>query len=257
MLKPEKELDEFDQIIKGMTMNIIIMSYAKTKQLRELTENAIRTCELSRHLCDFNYIVVESCVSAQPYHIPDSNNRIGTLYKEESREFNYNACANMAFDHCKNNYVAICNNDLHFNYKWADKLLKSMFRHNVISASPLSITSTFTRDITPQVDGVIFGDAINGYRVGSVLAGWCIVINRPAVLGKFENDKLDEDCSFWHADNVYAQQLNRAGLEHILCLDSIVNHLESKTLFTMGDKVHSLTHGQDKAYEEYLKRIGV
>lgn len=261
MLKPEKALDMYDTIIKDIVMDIIIMSYARTPELREVTENALRTCELSKHLCGFNYIVIESESKSQcpPYEIKDAN-VVSTLYLEDAiaegrmSEFNYNACANWGFENCRNTFTAICNNDLHFNYKWADKILKAMLKNNAISASPLSLTSSFTRAICPNVDGIEWGDKSNSYKVGSYLAGWCIVINRPTLLMKI-GDKFDTDCSFWHADNVYKEQLTRAGIPHMLCLDSIVNHMESRTLFTMPpQKIQQLTHGQTDTFNAYVKR---
>jgi hypothetical protein len=41
---------------------------------------------------------------------------------------------------------------------------------------------------------------------------------------------LDEAYEFWYSDNVHAEQLKRAGIEHYLICAVQVNHITSQTL---------------------------
>lgn len=73
-----------------------------------------------------------------------------------------------------------------------------------------------------------FGDvAYEGYEIGTFLNGWCIFLD------KFCLDKigqLDESCSFWYADNLYACQLKAAGIKHAYFCNCQVDHITSRTL---------------------------
>jgi GT2 family glycosyltransferase len=75
------------------------------------------------------------------------------------------------------------------------------------------------------------GDFIyEGYAIESLLTGWCIFALRDTIE---KINRLNEDYDFWYSDNVYADQLKKAGIRHGLFCNIRVDHLTSATLRTL------------------------
>jgi hypothetical protein len=222
-------------------LDVVIVSWARDEPLRRLTENAIRTCRASSPRCRFDVLVVETNAQAPPY--ADA----ATIYYPHA-EFNYNRALNLGIEKLSGPVVACCNNDLVFYDRWAEHLLRAMSRHRLRSVSPFCPRSGGHAPYRGR-QGVIFGSGVR-YE----LAGWCIVLERSLwnELGGF-----DETCSFWYSDDVYALQLQRAGVRHALVLQSVVAHLGSQTLERCeGDAQAQLTLEQQARFESYARGIG-
>jgi GT2 family glycosyltransferase len=74
----------------------------------------------------------------------------------------------------------------------------------------------------PNVTNLEKGDhLIEGYIVGVHICGWCICIDRNVIS---EIGGLNEDVEFWYSDNIYGEQIRRAGIKHALVCNSFVEH---------------------------------
>jgi hypothetical protein len=217
-------------------LDVVIVSWAGDDEFRALTDSAIRTCRASSRDVRFDVLVVETNPEAPPY--ADA----ATLYYP-GEKFNYSRALNLGVERLSGRYVACCNNDLVFGDHWAEQILRTMARFRLRSACPLCPTSGSHAPYCGQ-QGVRFG-----YGIGHELAGWCIVLERSLwnEIGRF-----DEVCDFWYSDNVYALQLQRAGVWHGLVLDSTVTHLGSRTLLRCEEEAHrQMTADQRAKFEAY------
>ena len=184
-------------------MDIIIVSNGRTRYLRNITNNAIQTCQDSSNLIHFNFLVIEQDKKA--------------AYKDAKTihydfEFNYNRCLNLGLKHSTSKFVALCNNDLAFKTHWAENIILAM-GDTYLSASP----AKRKLEAAP----------VEGYAIARHINGWCIVINRALIdiIGGF-----DTAVRFWYSDNIYGDQLKSKGVKHILVNNSAVQHLHSLTL---------------------------
>jgi GT2 family glycosyltransferase len=192
--------------------------------LRTMTQDTINSLIASEDM-EFNIVVVDGNKNTEGF--------AGAKTITYDFPFNYHRCVNLGLQYGNSDVVAICNNDLLFDRFWLTKTLVAM-GETYLSASPNNKAST--------QKGVIVG-----YDVARILLGWCIVVKRKI----FEQiGKLDEVVSFWYSDNVYAEQLRRAGIKHILVLDARVTHLTSRTLREMRDK-HLITVNQKKIFNNW------
>lgn len=205
-----------------MTVDVIILSHAKSEQLKNITQQTIDSCRASDPEIDFNILVMEQ----QP----------GIIYKGAkthyiNESFNYNRFMNTGISMTGAEYVCLCNNDLIFGEGWATKLIEAMKKYNLLSACPRCYVATRIKE------GVSFG-----YNNSCQMSGWCIMTNRKLfdIIGK-----IDEDFPFWFADNAYAEQLKIHKVAHALVSDSVVRHLGSSTLNTLTQQLH---HEYTKAY---------
>ena len=201
-----------------LEIDIIIISYAQTDELKEVTQHAIASLMASEdpELIQFNVIVVESEKSIAPYQYPNSK----TVYPEVP--FGYHRYLNIGIAMTSAPFICLCNNDLIFHKNWATEILKPFFQFtDVFSASPFC-TMHHPKEGFKQDDGIKIG-----YRIREELVGWCIFLRRDLLL---KIGKLDENYIFWAADNDYANTLNVLRFPHILVTSSKVDHLESKTL---------------------------
>lgn len=192
-----------------------------------MTQNAIRTAVKNSGMSVGMIAVVEQCLLARNFFAKDSK-LLTTKQKEKGvkgktlyykTEFNYNWCLNLGFSVCTSRYTAFCNNDLLFESGWAKNAVEAMQKGGYLSASP-----------TPRH---IFKGVHEGYKIGKQLLGWCIITDREVFerIGRF-----DEAVTFWYSDDVYADQLKRAGIKHILVGNSRVKHLGSVTLRKIAAK---------------------
>ncbi len=197
-----------------MTIDIIILSYAKSNHLRQLTQQTIDSCRRSDRAIHFNILVLEQN--------PDVTYQRCTTH-HITEPFNYNRFMNMGISMTTGDYACLCNNDLVFQPKWCTHMLQAMQREFLLSASPLC----------PKTQGVTFnhGPVIDyGYSIAKHLSGWCIFTDRflYEIIGP-----LDEDFPFWFADNAYAEQLKQHNVKHALIRNSWVEHKGSRTLKTL------------------------
>lgn len=217
-----------------MTIDIIILSYAKTQQLLELTQRTIDSCHASETDIKFNILVIEQVKGVMYANCKTMHVTGG---------FNYNAFLNIGLTYTTNQYAVLCNNDLVFGKGWAGELIGAMMFNDLLSASPYCPITHGKNSHYSQGDAVNFGNLLHHH-----VAGFCIAINRD-ILKKI--GKLNEDYPFWFADNAYCEQLKAHGIKHARIKASEVTHLGSNTLNTMDNK-DALTHSWIKKFcKEY------
>jgi hypothetical protein len=205
-------------------MDIVILSWDRPEfpELRRLTEGAIRSCHASRVREDFNIVVVESNLHADPYE--DAR----TLYYEGGGDrFNYNRALNQGMRSCSGEFVFLGSNDLLFHQGWADLLIELMEERDLATASPRCPGFRVTNDLSPDLP------VISGYANMLHLSPWGFVLRRSF----WERiGGLGEHCSFWYSDHVFLTQLLKFGRTSSLVYASEVTHLFAKTSRTFDFK---------------------
>ena len=199
-------------------IDVIILSYAQTCHLRELTINCIKSLYDSEdaELIKFNVTVLESERSMEPYQYENTL----TIYPRI--EFGYNRYMNIGIKMTSSSFVCLCNNDLIFHPSWASEILKPFKTHSdIYSASPVC-------SIHHPKHGIELNTGLQlGYRVRYEISGWCLFFRRDLLN---ITGMIDENYKFWCADNDYANTLWVLNLKHVLVTSSIVDHLENITL---------------------------
>lgn len=222
-----------------VTIDIIILSFAKDDILKKTTEEAIISLLKSENPTEilFNIIVIESNKKLEPFNYEGAT----TLYPSE--KFGYHSYMNIGIKLTQNPYICICNNDLLFHPNWASEILKT-FKINpeISSASPIC-------SIYHPVNNIAINSGIHiGYTVRKEIAGWCLFFKR-SILEK--TGLLDEKFTFWYADNDYASTLEKHQIKHALVTTSVVDHLESKTLNTFQLEQKMKMTATERFYYEY------
>ncbi len=220
-------------------IDVIILSNAYTDELRKVTEDCLRSLLESESPQEifFNVMLIESHKSAPKYDFAQTK----TIYPKAS--FGYHKFMNIGIKQTQSPYVCIANNDLLFHKGWASAILKAFDSDPQLqSACPVCPVHHPTLDIYP------FSGIRKGYEVRYEVAGWCILFER-SILKTI--GKLDEGFKFWFADNDYANTLQKYGIQHALVTDSVVEHLESRTLLTKDEKDQLMLTQGERFYFEY------
>ena len=227
-----------------ITVDVIIISYAKDAQLRKTTENCVKSLISSEEKIAFNIFIIESNKSEEFINLSTIKN-LKVIHP--TVPFGYNRYLNIGLKLSSSEYVCLCNNDLIFSKNWATNLISAMSTDpELLSVSPYSTNphkTKFNLNISKKIE--------YGYNIRRYLAGWCIFQKRKIYekIGQF-----DERFIFWYADNDYAETLKVKGIKHALVLNSVVEHIESKTLNSEElEKRRKLTHDQKKIFEQKWK----
>lgn len=187
-----------------MKYDLIIVTQSKG-DLIQMTEQCIDSARQDD--ADLNVIIVET---GNPYKY--NVDRI----VEYSGEFNYNRALNLGLKYVIGDVHILANNDLIFHKGWSD--IGELMRLNELhSASARSQISKY-----PKADLVY-----EGYDIGNTLTGWCIFMDKYC---HSMIRSLDESVSFWYSDDLYALQLQKAGIKHGLFCNIQVDHITSRTL---------------------------
>jgi GT2 family glycosyltransferase len=197
-------------------LEAIIISNAKTPELRALTQQAIDSLLNSKRDVECIATVIESS-QTEPF------DNAKTIYPKTP--FGYNHYLNIGIKQSKADYIAMCNNDLLFTPGWADNIVRAMELLKLGSASPLCPYFHGPKSIHPfNAQAPVFecNQMLPGHKVGRHVAGWCLVATKETLKAI---GGLDEDFIFWYSDNSYAAQLERAGISHGLVCNSVVHHL--------------------------------
>jgi GT2 family glycosyltransferase len=234
-----------EEKIMNTQVDIIIISFAKDNALREVTERCIRSLISSEKNIIFNIILIESN-KYEKYSALSSIKNLKIVYP--TVEFGYNRYLNIGLKLTSNEYVCLCNNDLIFSPGWASTIIKEMQKDpELLSVSPYSTNPHRTRFNLKNEDKIEYG-----YNIRRYLAGWCIFQRRKIYerIGYF-----DERFIFWYADNDYSETIKHKNIKHALVLNSVVEHVESRTLNTENDsKKKKLTHNQRKLFDTKWKK---
>ena len=160
-------------------------------------------------------------------------------YIKYTGDFCYNRALNMGIEKATGDVHILANNDLVFHAGWSN-IGELMRLNDFHSASLISGHQTMFQR----------GDMVyEGYVVGYILTGWCLFMDRYC---RERIGKLDETVSFWYSDNIYACQLQAAGIRHGLFTGYSIDHLASKTLNKQPSRIQR--HYQVGELNKFLKR---
>ncbi len=188
-----------------MTYDLIIPTQSKGN-LIQMTQRCI---DSARAEADVNVIIVES---GDPYKYEGISKSI-----EYNGEFNYNRALNLGLKYAKGDVHILANNDIYFHEGWS-KIGELMKANEYHSASAWA----------PHLKMFKEGEYIyEGYQVGYIFTGWCLFMDNYC---REKIGKLDESVNFWYSDNLYALQLQTAGITHAMFCNVRVDHLCSQTL---------------------------
>jgi GT2 family glycosyltransferase len=220
-----------------MTVNIdiIILSYAKTDALKQTTLNGLESLFASEPAGEivFDTLVIESNRQLQPYQYPGTK----TVYPDCA--FGFNRYMNIGIGMTSNSYICLCNNDLIFHHNWASELLKAFNKYPQLeSANPYCPNFDYDERIK-NGDNIIRRD--KNLNINGILTGWCIFVKR-SLFNKI--GVLDEQFTFWYADNDYDMTIRKHGIKHALVKASLVSHLACQSHEVLSDKKEELTVGQ-------------
>lgn len=196
-----------------MKYDLIIVSQSKG-ELIAMTERCIESTRQDD--ADLNIILIETSGNHYDYDVDKI-----LMYEGE---FNYNRALNLGLQHVKGDVHILANNDLIFYSGWSviGELMQSNGYH---SASALS------QDVKGFKRGYF---VYEGYEIGKHVTGWCLFMDRHC---HAEIGKLDETCSFWYSDNLYACQLKAEGIRHGLFCNIQIDHITSRTLHKQSSSV--------------------
>lgn len=203
----------------GITeIDIVILSFAQTEELKQVTINCLNSLMASEdpELIKFNIIVVESRKDLAPFQYEYGQ----TIYSE--KPFGYNRYMNIGISMTSAPYICLCNNDLFFHKHWATEILKPFKVHQELySASPLCTIHHPKFGILPNT-GIFEGN-----RVRLEVSGWCLFFRRSMLnlIGR-----MDENFTFLHASHDYMHLLWVLDIKHFLVTSSLVDHLDHTTI---------------------------
>jgi GT2 family glycosyltransferase len=226
-----------------MTIDVIILSYAKNDEILQMNIDCINSILDSTKNYNFNFIVVET-ENDKSFNYPFKNVKV--IQPNES--FNYNKFLNFGLDYCKNNWILISNNDTIYHKNFLEEMLESYsLDDEILSMSPMDDSwhchKTFDKSILIHY----------GYRVPFHITGWSILLNKLVIdkIGKF-----DETFDFWYQDNDYAANLIVNNIKHALITNSKITHLTSKSHDLIDDeKKYDLTEGSSYKFKnKWLKQ---
>lgn len=222
---------------KPAILDLVIISYAKNRQIQQMTQNAINTAINGAKGVKINVIAVESQKNVR-------YNNAKTIYPDFP--FNYNAYGNFGIKQGEAHYVMHANNDLLFKPNWLNELIKA--NHPLVS--PKEPRDSRQRDILVNEVGDV---------TGRHLSGWCFMMERSL----WENiGGFDEDVNFYCSDDVVIEQCKVFDVQPMLVVNSIVQHLVSTTLKTVSPTDRTeLTDNQvkifNKKYDQNKFNLGV
>ncbi len=218
-----------------MKYDLIIVAKSSSKDLIQVTQNCINSARADG--ADMNVIVVETSGCVVKYDGVDQ------VVSYEG-DFIYNRALNLGLKYAEGDIHILANNDLIFLPGWS-KIGDIMIANNLDSASALSED--------PRQKYLLRGEYIYPYNeIGKFLTGWCIFVTRECIK---KIGSLDESFNFWYSDNVYGDQLIKAGLTHGLVCNVQVNHITSATLMTVPLKLRKQYSYDNVLMYKIIKKI--
>ena len=231
-----------------MKVDVIFLSNTVNVEQYGNTQRAINTLHMSESEFDFNIIIVESNINYTNKGFWYHNCKV--IVKDE--EFNYNKFLNYGLQECKNDWIAICNNDIIFTKKWFSSIVEfnnnnpgyGMFcpyEPNWHKAKELSSSQSGQR-----IDGK--KEFYEGYRTSYEITGWCMVLKKHTIT---ECDFFDERFKFWYQDNDISMTLKSKNIKNALVTKSKVYHMVSQSYSTIpDDKKRDMMENQLKIFNQ-------
>jgi GT2 family glycosyltransferase len=199
-----------------MSLSVIILSKTISDIIFNTTMNCIRSLQDSENFKNDNLeiLLIESNVNyLEKYSYPEE---VKVIVPEE--EFGFHKFLNIGINAAKNEFIALCNNDLVFHENWFTEIINvADKRKDVLSFSPIDPRNEL---------GKFKGDFVEGYKVTQHIKGWCLVCRKELfnIYGF-----LDEKFKFYYSDNDYALSLIYHNIKHVVVTNSKVLHLHKVT----------------------------
>lgn len=227
---------------KAKLLDVIIVSDQKDERLKSILFDTIDSLIRSSEIVN-NIIVVEGQLGYGESE--QISNNIYLVSQDNKDGFNYNRNLNhgvrFLYQTCKaddSKYIAFCNSDLLFSDEWDIDLIGAMEKNGCGSGSPIYPNWGKQRGMRTEI----------GYEVGKHFSGWCFVLSFSAYR---KIGGLSEEYTYWCSDNIVCEQLKSNNIKHILCAESIVNHLWNQTGKTIDRKNElDYTWRQAKKFED-------
>ena len=212
-------------------VDVVILSWAKTAQLKQITDKGIETLLKSEkeENVKFNVFLLEGNIQSK-YVLPEN---VRVVYMAD--KFGYHKFMNVGRKMGNAKYVVLCNNDLRFQRNWASNIIREMEAdEELLSACPVEpVVNMLTKHFTNEK---------YGYETRKFINGWCIFQRRDIydIIGD-----LDENFIFWCCDDEYGMTLEKHNVKHALIKTSIVNHDENggKSLQTVDPALRGIYTG--------------
>lgn len=203
-----------------MIVDVVMLALSNSDALFNMTQNAIDSLHSSETNFLFNIVLLESNKTS-PYHYENC-----TTLVPDIDTFNYNKYMNYGIQKTSNEYIILCNNDLVFHKGWFSAIYKHKDKSDSFSCWNNVGDWHKTRVAEP------YPEYLEGYRIGSEVGGWCLVIKRNV----FDVITLDDRVKFWCSDRVYVDALRKNNLKHGIVTNSFVDHLHESTSKTLSNK---------------------
>jgi GT2 family glycosyltransferase len=196
-------------------VDVIIPSKTTEKHVPFLVQT-VSSLKASETDYKFNVTVVESGL------YPVDCGQDDTLSFDQKR-FSYNRALNIGIAATDAEWIVLANNDLVFKPGWFSEIIKQhSLWPSIRSFSPWNSYNNWHPRMFPHNEA----ELILGHRICYELAGWCIIVKRDLM----NVIDLDERCSLWYSDNIYADELCKYGHYHALATKSYVDHITSQTI---------------------------
>lgn len=217
----QQELHQKQKDSRTYDIDVVILSNAKTPELRAITQQTVQTCLETAGSTNIKITVVEQN--------PKVFYRGARVVQPPQEEFNYNLFLDYGASKGTAKHILFCNNDLIFLPNWSKELL---------STKAQVVSPKCPKDIR-QKNIVTLSE---GYDVPQNFSGWCFMCKRSTW------DELPKEAiqkfPFWFADNVVVEELRKLGIKPVLNPKAQVEHLGSKTLKTTSEELQNeLTWG--------------
>lgn len=231
-----------------MIIDVIFLSFSKTKELYEMTKKAINSLIDNNKEFRFNICVVQTCDNKFGDEYYFGHKDIHTIHP--NTEFHYNNFLRLAYNEMehKSEVILICNDDIIFNEKSVMEMLNGTEFFFICSSK--NPNSRFNRGLQSKHKS----GYVSGYNNSEHFSGWCHLINKSV----FNHIPVD---TFWDSrfggffqDNWIVFLCREKGLNIGLCADSIVNHNEcTSSPIADNDTYFSMSQSKifTKAKKEY------
>jgi GT2 family glycosyltransferase len=201
-------------------VDVVMLSYARDRQLFDMNVTAIRTLRESNPSVRFNVFLIES---------NKEFNSLGWTYDPETvvhipqAKFNYNAFNNIGMRMGKAPWILFTNNDVVFHPGSIEKMIAAHQEHPQIQClCPVDPVSSYTPPgFFPKGQKIA-----EGYHVRTTFTGWCFLVRRSI----FDDIKaFDENFDYYFADDDFVMELRKFDIRNAAVVDAHVNHLYNAT----------------------------
>jgi len=201
-------------------IDVVMLSFARDRQLYEMNLTAIRTLRESNPGIRFHVILIESNQDFPSFGWSYDPETVVHIPKEK---FNYNRFNNIGMRMGKAPWILFTNNDVVFHPNSIVKMLEAHHdRPDVECLCPVDPVSSYTPPgFFPENQKVA-----EGYHVRTTFTGWCFLVKRSIFekIGAF-----DENFDYYFADDDFVMELRKFDVRNAAVVDAHVNHLYNAT----------------------------